>query len=116
LDAKKEIESLLKPNYKHVDRFVVGNAVKIKPEFSIQYFRYSASPNNIWIITEASIRNNLVTAGLYKFENVEGFQIKISMSKLVVDDDCIKVNRKLRLEHLNNIIINGLRKDIESRR
>jgi len=100
MDANKEIEGLLKVNYRHTDKFVVGNAVKLKPEFS---GKFCATPNNIWIITEASIQHNLVTVGLYRFENVEGLQIKISMSKLLVDDDCIKVNRKMRLEKLENL-------------
>lgn len=98
MNANDEIEGLLKPNNKHVDRFVVGNAVKL-----VSTIPSNHNPDNIWIILEASIRDNLVTVGLYRFENVPGLQVKISMSKLIVDDDCVKVNRKLRLEKLNNI-------------
>lgn len=86
-----------------VDKFAVGNAVKMKfnPKGGAPVSGFHHFPNNIWIIKEASIRDNMVTIGLYRFEDNIEFQRKISMSKLLVDEDCIKVNRKLKLEKIN---------------
>ena len=77
-----------------MDKYLVGNAVKIKPQWV-----FDRDINSIWIIKEASLKDDMVTVRLYKELEFRKFK----MTKLFVDNDCIKINRKNRLEKLKKI-------------
>jgi len=86
-----------------VDRFVVGNAVKVKSE-------WDGDIEEMWIITMVSSRNNIAKIELYgiPFEQTVIWCSKnIRLSKLFVDMECTILNRKHRLEKLKNMIDEG---------